>query len=266
MVVFPGCKINLGLTITSKRNDGYHNLKSAFYPVKLSDILEVIPSDHFAIYTSGLPIAGDHSDNLVVKAYYQLQDVYELPPVKVHLHKVVPMGAGLGGGSADGAAMLVLLNQLFDLKMSIQELEERADQLGSDCAFFIRNEPAYIQGKGEQVTPIQLDLSDYFIQIVNPGIHVSTAAAFSGIQPGKRRFDLEKITTTSLAMWGDQVKNDFEDTILPLHPVIADIKNKLASKGALYTSMTGTGSSVYGIFKDEPAPLFPDYFEYINRL
>ena len=266
MVVFPGCKINLGLTITSKRSDGFHNLESVFYPIALTDILEVVPSDHFAIYTSGIPIAGDHSDNLVVKAYYQLQDIYALPPVRVHLHKLVPMGAGLGGGSADGAAMLVLLNQLFDLKMSIHECEERADQLGSDCAFFIRNEPAYIQGKGEQVTPIQFNLSDYFIQLINPGIHVNTAAAFSGIQPGKRSFDLETITSKSPNQWGDRVKNDFEDTILPIHPVIAEIKKKLASKGALYTSMTGTGSSVYGIFKDKPSPLFPDYFEYINRL
>ena len=266
MIKFPGCKINIGLTIFFKRDDGYHALESVFYPLELSDVLEVIPSDHFSIHTSGLPIHGDHSDNLVVKAYYQLQDKYDLPPVKVHLHKIVPMGAGLGGGSADGAAMLVLLNDLFDLKMSTSELEERADKLGSDCAFFIRNKPAFIEGKGEMVTPISLDLSDYYIYLINPGIHVSTAEAFGGITPGKRSFDLSTITDSAPKNWEEKVKNDFEDTILPLHPEIESIKKELYKNGACYASMTGTGSSVYGIFDQEPQAIFPEYFEYINRL
>jgi 4-diphosphocytidyl-2-C-methyl-D-erythritol kinase len=266
MIKFPGCKINIGLTILFKRNDGYHALESVFYPLELSDILEVIPSDHFSIRTSGLPIRGDHSDNLVVKAYYQLQDAFNLPPVKIHLHKVVPMGAGLGGGSADGAAMLVLLNELFDLNISTSELEQRADQLGSDCAFFIQNQPSLIQGKGEIVKPIQLDLSDYYIYLINPGIHVPTAAAFGGINAGNRSFDLSTITDSAPKDWGEKVKNDFEDTILPLHPEIESIKKELYKNGACYASMTGTGSSVYGIFDQKPKAIFPHYFEFIKAL
>ena len=266
MVVFPGCKINIGLTLVDRRPDGYHNLESVFYPLNLTDILEVVPHDHFAIHTSGLPIKGDHSDNLVVKAFYDLQDDFDLPPVKIHLHKVVPMGAGLGGGSADGAAMLVLLNNLFDLNISNKELERRADKLGSDCAFFIKNKPAYITGKGEHVQPISFDLSEYFIQLINPGIHISTAEAFGGIQPGKRFFDLNWILNHEPALWLPKVFNDFEDTVLDGNPEIDEIKQKLIEQGALYVSMTGTGSSVYGIFNKKPNPLNVGYFEWINSL
>lgn len=266
MVIFPGCKINIGLNIIGKHADGYHKIESIFYPLGLSDILEIIPNKNFSITTSGLTIKGDHSDNLVVKAYYLLQDKYDIPPVKIHLHKVVPMGAGLGGGSADGAAMLVLLNDLFELNISIKELEFFADELGSDCAFFIRNEAAYVQGKGEIINPITLDLKGLYIHVINPQIHISTKEAFAGITPSINTSNLTEIYNSDFNKWKNEVKNDFESTIFRNHPEIGSIKNNLYAQGALYASMTGTGSSVYGLFKKEPIKSYPNYFEWIAKL
>ena len=183
MVIFPGSKINIGLNITAKRSDGYHDLESIFFPIPLSDILEINKSDHFSIEISGLPIQGNSTDNLVVKAYQLMVDHYQISPVKIHLHKIVPMGAGLGGGSADGAATLVLLNNLFELNVSNAKLEVLAQSLGSDCPFFIENQPAYVQGTGDILTALPLNLDTYWIQLIHPGIHISTALAFSQITP-----------------------------------------------------------------------------------
>lgn len=266
MVVFPGCKINIGLNITGKRDDGYHDLESIFYPLNLTDVLEMVPDDHFSIHTSGLPIDGDHSDNLVVKAYYLLQDQYKLPPVKIHLHKVVPMGGGLGGGSADGAAALVLLNRLFNLKISDEKLEEYAAVLGSDCPFFIKSKPAFVEGRGEILTPIELNLSGYYIKLINPGIHISTKTAFSGIKPENSNGYLKTLSPTQIQSWKGEVFNDFEKTIFPHHTEIEKIKKQLQEEGAIYASMTGTGASVYGIFKTEPGTGSTPYFEWTDKL
>ena len=266
MVIFPGCKINIGLNVIGKRSDGYHKIESIFYPLELSDILEIIPNNIFSITTSGLPIKGDHSDNLVVKAFYLLQDKYNLPPVKIHLHKLVPMGAGLGGGSADGAAMLVLLNNLFELNIGLKELEIFADELGSDCAFFIRNEPAFVQGKGEIINPIEVDLKGMYIHLVNPQIHISTQEAFGGIIPSDNNVTLPEVIQTDISNWKSELKNDFETTIFPNHGEIEIIKADLYAQGAFYASMTGTGSSVYGLFNEEPKKCYPNYFEWIAKL
>lgn len=271
MIFFPGCKINIGLNVINKRPDGYHNLESIFFPLPLTDMLEIIQSDHFSIQTTGLPIDGNHSDNLIVKAYYLLQDTYHLPPVKIHLHKQVPMGAGLGGGSADGTATLLALNQLFDLKIPTLELERLADQLGSDCSFFVKNKPLFVQGKGEIHTEIQLDLSSYFIQLIHPGIHISTKEAFSGIGFNSSTISLSNKIQAPIESWKDNIGNDFENTIFPNHPEIADLKDQLYQNGALYASMTGTGSAVYGIFKNKPQSLIKttlpsNYFEWISQL
>ncbi len=266
MIIFPGCKINIGLNIIGKRPDGYHKIESIFYPLELSDILEIIPNDIFSISVTGLPIKGDHSDNLVVKAYYLLQDKYDLPPVKIHLHKVVPMGAGLGGGSADGAATLVLLNRLFDLNIDTKKLELYADQLGSDCAFFIQNTPSFVQGKGEIINPIDVNLKEKYIYLINPQIHISTAEAFGGIVTSPPSKDLKELIRLDFNIWRSELKNDFESTIFPNHTDIEKIKEELYNLGAIYASMTGTGSSVYGIFEKEPITNHPHYFEWVSKL
>ncbi|NOQ74411.1 MAG: 4-(cytidine 5'-diphospho)-2-C-methyl-D-erythritol kinase [Crocinitomix sp.] len=266
MVIFPGCKINIGLNITGKRPDGYHKIESIFYPLELSDILEIVPNKNFSINITGLSIKGDPEDNLIFKAYSLLKVKYNLPPVKIHLHKVVPMGAGLGGGSADGAATLILLNDLFDLKIKNEQLELYADSLGSDCAFFIRNTPAYVKGKGEIIHPIEVNLKGKYIYLINPQIHISTSEAFAGIVPTQQKLNVKECIGQDQKSWQTNIKNDFETTIFPNYPTLAEIKKKLYSNGALYASMTGTGSSVYGIFNKKPALLYPDYFEWISIL
>ncbi len=266
MVIFPGSKINIGLNIVEKRADGFHNLESIFYPIPLSDILEIVKSDSFSFRSTGLSIDGDISDNLVYKAYQLLQKRFNLSPVKIALHKVVPMGAGLGGGSADAAAMLILLNDLFNLNIATKELCDFADKLGSDCSFFIENKPAFVQGKGELLSSTTLDLSSYYIHLVNPNIHINTKTAFSGISIKKSQQQLERLTEKEITNWKKIVYNDFESTIFPNHQELSQIKTKLYTRGALYSSMTGTGSTVYGIFKEKPQVLFPEYFEWTSKL
>ncbi len=254
MICFPSCKINLGLRITEKRADGFHALETIFYPITLTDALEIIiePETSAAPITftsSGLAINGDPSDNLCYKAYYLLKKDYpSIPNIKMHLHKTIPMGAGLGGGSSDGAFTLVTLNQLFNLQLSEQALLDYALQLGSDCPFFIINTPAFATGRGEILTPTSLDLKGYSIVIVNPGIAISTKLAFSLITPKVPDTNLEAIICEPVSTWKDVLINDFEEPIFYSFPEIANIKQTLYQKGAVYASMSGTGSTVYGIF------------------
>ncbi len=266
MVVFPGCKINIGLNIIGKRDDGFHNIESVFYPLNLSDILEIVESDIFSIKISGLSIDVKDSDNLVVKAYEILKSKFDLPPVAIHLHKIVPMGAGLGGGSADAAYTLLLLNDLFDLKISIIDLEQYADKLGSDASFFIRNTPMFVEGKGEIHTPVNINLKGYYIQLINPGIHISTKEAFGTLKLSDNKFDLKHLLEKAPIKWGDNVKNDFENSVFQIHPEIKAIKTDLYKNNALFASMTGTGSSVYAIYEDEPSASHPNHFEWIAKL
>lgn len=271
MVIFPGSKINIGLNITAKRSDGYHDLESIFFPIPLSDILEINKSDHFSIEISGLPIQGNSTDNLVVKAYQLMVDHYQISPVKIHLHKIVPMGAGLGGGSADGAATLVSLNNLFELNVSNAKLEVLAQSLGSDCPFFIENQPAYVQGTGDILTALPLNLDTYWIQLIHPGIHISTALAFSQITPKALSHSLTEWSKAPLSAWKDRFTNDFEKGIFSQFDEIRRIKERMYENGALYASMTGTGSSVYGIYSSKPISIcnqsdLSSYFEWIAPL
>lgn len=250
MVSFPNCKINLGLNITSKRADGYHNLETVFYPIELKDVLEVIQSTTFSFACTGLPVEDATSNNLCVKAYQLLKkDFPGLPPVAIHLHKAIPMGAGLGGGSADGAFMLTLLNKKFRLGITEEKLTAYALLLGSDCPFFIINKTCFATGRGEKLKPITIDLSAYTIVIINPGIHISTKEAFATLTPTEPAVSIKEIIKQPITAWKDLLKNDFETTILPRYAAIAEIKQTLYRQGALYASMTGTGSTVYGIFK-----------------
>lgn len=256
MITFPNCKINLGLYITSRRPDGYHNLETIFFPVPLSDALEIIENKQPGSYKSpviysgsGLEIAGNSSDNLCIKAWQLLKkDFPGLPPVLMHLHKVIPMGAGLGGGSSDAAHALMLLNTKFNLGLSPEVLVDYSLQLGSDCPFFIFNKPAIGKGRGEMLKPIDLDLSGYTLVLVNPGIHISTKEAFGNIVPRQPMPPIEHFAGQPVEAWKDHLLNDFEPGVFHAHPELKDIKNSLYNAGAVYASMSGTGSTIFGLF------------------
>ncbi len=252
MISFPNCKINSGLHILSKREDGFHNLATFFYPLPLHDALEIIQAKKTVFTNSGLPVPGNANDNICLKAYQLLKkDFAELPPVKIHLHKTIPMGAGLGGGSADGAFTLKLLNEKFDLGLSTDQLINYALQLGSDCPFFIVNKPSMATGRGEILEPLPIDLSAYKFVIVNPGIHINTGWAFSQITPAFPEKSIAAIITQPVEKWKEELKNDFEEPVFKNHSEIKSIKEELYKQGAVYASMSGSGSTVYGIFKKE---------------
>ena len=266
MLVYPKSKINIGLNIIGKREDGYHNISSVFYPIELSDILEIVKSDVFSFTSTGIEINCSPENNLIVKAYHLLKSKYQLSPVKIHLHKIVPTGAGLGGGSADATATLQVLNNLFDLKLTGSKLEILALELGSDCPFFVDKRPCIAGGVGELLSSIDLDLSNYFIKIVHPNIHVNTGLAFSAIKQYSSKLNLELYSETRLNEWQAEITNDFETPVFEAHTTLIDIKNKLIEEGAIYTSMSGSGSSIYGLYKTEPRKSFGSYFEWIGNL
>jgi 4-diphosphocytidyl-2-C-methyl-D-erythritol kinase len=247
MITFPNAKINIGLQIVEKRPDGYHNIESCFYPVGWSDVLEILPADTLQFTSSGIDIPGNTQHNLCLKAYQLLKQDFDIPAVHIHLHKVIPIGAGLGGGSADGAFTIKMLNDLFDLRLSIEKMKKYARQLGSDCAFFIENKPVYCLEKGDIFEPIVLDLTGKYITLVNPNIHISTAEAYNGISPHKPQISLRASLSKPIANWQDEVLNDFEQKLLYTYPTIREIKEKLYRLGASYSSMTGSGSTVYAI-------------------
>jgi 4-diphosphocytidyl-2-C-methyl-D-erythritol kinase len=263
MVVFPNSKINIGLNIINKRSDGFHNIESCFYPIGWADILEIIPAATFAFASSGIDIPGEATGNLCVKAYQFLQKDYNLPPVNIHLHKVIPIGAGLGGGSADGAFAIKLLNQVFELNLTSLQMQDYARRLGSDCAFFIENTPVYCYGKGDQFSGILLDLSKYYVVLVNPQIHVGTAEAYAGIIPAVPGKNVQEILQLPIAQWKEYLANDFEKSIFAKYPEVKALKETLYTQGALYASMSGSGSTVYGIFDQEiqVKQLFPEHYQ-----
>jgi 4-diphosphocytidyl-2-C-methyl-D-erythritol kinase len=252
MIRFPNAKINLGLRITGTRPDGYHDLQTVFYPIPFKEALECIPDNSIQtnqFNQTGLTVPGQLKDNLCLKAYELIKAVRpELPYLNIHLHKSIPMGAGLGGGSADAAFMLRMLNDYFKLDLREAALQEMALRLGSDCPFFLLNKPAYAEGRGEKLKPVELDLSTYRILIVNPGIHVSTGWAFSQITPSLSQQSPQEIIKLPVSEWRGFLVNDFEGPVCNAYPLIADIKNIMYSSGALYASMTGSGSTVFGIF------------------
>ncbi len=268
MVSFPNCKINLGLHILRKRSDGYHDLETVFYPIGLTDILEIIENRYAKtavhLSTSGEPVEGRPANNLCVRAYRLLQkDFPSLPPMLIHLHKVIPAGAGLGGGSANASFTLQMINEIAGLGLNQQQLLHYAAQLGSDCPFFIINKPCYATGRGEILEEFELDLSAYSIVLVNPGIHVNTGVAFTGIVPAMPAYSIKEILQQPVSQWKYKLQNDFEKTVFKTYREIVDIKDSLYQQGALYASMSGSGSSVYGIFEKDKVPVtsFPaDYF------
>ncbi|HUM46267.1 MAG TPA: 4-(cytidine 5'-diphospho)-2-C-methyl-D-erythritol kinase [Chitinophagales bacterium] len=259
MISFPNCKINLGLRILSRRADGYHNLVSVFYPVPWCDALEFIRSSVFSFESDGLKIDSVAEDNLCVKAYRLLQKLYALPPVKMMLLKNIPMGAGLGGGSADGAFCLKMLNEYFELNLSDEVLKSHAMMLGSDCPFFMENKPMLVTGKGGQLDSIAVDLEGYYLLVVYPEIAINTSWAFNEFAKSAinrdSRVSIREFTEQLLqpvTTWKEFLVNDFEPMVEFHHPEIAGIRKQLYEKGALIASMTGSGSAVFGIFKEQP--------------
>jgi len=263
MVFFPNSKINLGLEIISKRPDNFHNLISCFYPVPLCDVLEIIAAEEFSFTTSGLEIPGITEQNLCIQAYHLLCRDFSLPTVNIHLHKAIPMGAGLGGGSSDAAFVLKGLNALFELGLSETILTIYAQKLGSDCAFFIKNSAALATEKGDILTPLAFSLKGYSILIVHPNIHSSTQEAYAGVKPKPSTIDLTEVLNGPKEHWEKMLKNTFEDSLFPKYPELESIKMKLYETGAFYASMTGSGSAIFGLFENLPQippHLFKGYF------
>lgn len=267
MIVFPNCKINLGLHVISKRPDGFHELETVFYPLPLTDALEVLSPGQLQFSSSGIAVPGNPADNLCLKAWHLLkQDYPSLPEVNIHLHKHIPIGAGLGGGSSDAAFMLQLLNSRFQLGISAEQLLEYAARLGSDCAFFISNKPCFATGRGEIMTPVGLDLSAYSFVLVYPAVHINTGWAFGRITPKAPALSLHESILQPIEDWKEIITNDFEAPVFEAHPHLKEIKEKLYRYGAVYATMSGSGSAFVGIFpKNSTAGISfnPDYKVFI---
>ncbi|MCD7976297.1 MAG: 4-(cytidine 5'-diphospho)-2-C-methyl-D-erythritol kinase [Tannerellaceae bacterium] len=250
MICFPNAKINLGLNVVSKRPDGYHNIETVFYPIPVRDALEIVPAEQTTFHQTGLSITGDPEQNLVMKALFRLQEKYGIPALEIHLLKTIPFGAGLGGGSADAAFMLKLVNDFCRLDISIKELEEVAATIGADCPFFIQNKPVFASGTGNIFEPVSLSLKNYHLVLVKPDIAVSTPKAYSMIKPAPAAVSLKEIIRTPVNQWKDSMINDFEEVVFSQHPEIRKIKEDLYAAGAIYAAMSGSGSSVFGLFEN----------------
>ena len=276
MITFPLAKINLGLNVVERRTDGYHNLETVFYPVPINDALELTPMDpqfpsavDCDLKVTNLAIEGDEQRNLVVRAYQMLkQDFPQLPRLHAHLYKGIPTQAGMGGGSSDCAYTLTLLNKMFSLQLTDQQLIDYAARLGADCPFFILSRPAYAEGIGELLKPVDLNLSGYYIAVVRPDIPVPTREAFSLITPQRPRKNCRDIVMQPVGTWREELVNDFEHSVFTLHPEIGDIKEQLYGLGAVYAAMSGSGSAVFGLFHQAPdlTARFSGMFTYCGKL
>lgn len=259
MVVFPKAKINIGLRITGKRNDGYHNIETVFYPVSLCDALEfVVPAAHDGkdiLKVTGISVGVSPEENIVMKAVMKLRDKYSFPRLSIHLHKAIPNGAGLGGGSSDAACMMKSINRHFNLLIGNKELKSIALDIGSDCPFFIEGDPAFASGRGEILEPISPVLSGYYLLLLNPGVNINTGEAYQNCIPETPSASLLQLASLEITKWKDLIFNDFEELAFKKYPVIKKIKDDLYTTGALFSSMSGSGSSVYGIFSKKPESL-----------
>ncbi len=262
MIRFSNCKLNLGLYVTAKRPDGYHEIRSVMYPVDdLNDAIEVVPSDSDGVEftSSGLLLDCPEDKNLCVRTYRLMKERYGIGGVKMHIHKTVPFGAGLGGGSSDAVCVIRLLDDLFCLRLDEEEMESVAGELGSDTVFFVRNRPAMASGRGEIIRPIDLSLEGWHVLVVKPDFSVGTAQAYGGICPRPMDAPLEELIGAGPECWKDRLKNDFEEPVFRLYPELARIKSDLYDAGAVYAAMSGSGSAVFGLFREEPRR--PEYFE-----
>ena len=260
MIIFSNSKINIGLNIISKRDDGFHNIQSVFYPIKLSDVFEFSVNEKEYLNITGIQLAKNNK-NLIIQAYDILSEKYNLPPLQIHLHKIIPIEAGLGGGSSDAAYMLKTLNKFFELNISNVELKSFADKIGSDCSFFIDNKPSYVTGKGEKHKYLPNFLKGKYLVVIKAKVSISTKEAFQNMIINKTSVDLSKISEAPIKDWKQFVTNDFENYAFEKFPELAEIKNFLYSYGAEYVSMSGSGSAIYGIFNENPNILqYKGYF------
>ncbi|MBN2164839.1 MAG: 4-(cytidine 5'-diphospho)-2-C-methyl-D-erythritol kinase [Marinilabiliaceae bacterium] len=271
MIDFPNAKINLGLNVIEKRTDGYHNIESIFLPIELNDILEVIfgkdINNPYTWINSGLIIDTPPENNICIKALKLIkQKGFNIPAIEIQLYKNIPFGAGLGGGSADGAFMLKLLNNSFNLGISNNELKQMAIKLGADCSFFLDNKPAFVTGIGNIINPIEIKLDNYFIGLVIPNIHISTPMAYQNIKPKQPQTNLLEAIKYPIKEWKNTIFNDFELSVFNNFPEIKTIKDDLYRQGAIYASMSGSGSSVYGIFDSEPQLNYPNLFTWSGKV
>lgn len=274
MICFPNAKINIGLDIIEKRTDGYHNLESLFYSIALTDILEIVEGGERkglgiqSFKVTGIKIPEPVEKNLCFQAHKLLKNDFDLPPLQIHLHKIIPTGSGLGGGSSDAAFTIKLINKLFSLQLSDQKMLEYAEKLGSDCPFFINNVASLATGKGNKLTPISINLEKYYLVLVYPNIQIKSSIAYQYIFPGQKAKSISDLVRLKVQKWKGMVGNDFEGPVFRLYPEIARIKDKLYRLGALYCSMSGSGSSVYGIFNSaiDVKKIFPDYFVWQEKL
>jgi 4-diphosphocytidyl-2-C-methyl-D-erythritol kinase len=254
MVLFPPAKINIGLFITEKRPDGFHALETCFVQIPWNDILEITPATNFSFSSSGLPISGSVATNLCVRAYELLKKDFSLAPVHIHLHKIIPMGAGLGGGSSDAAYTLMGLRNVFELPLSNEDLVPYAQQLGSDCAFFLFNQAQFGQGKGDELSPISLSLKGYFVLLAYPNFGISTQQAYAQVKPKPAPVFLPDAISLPMNSWKAQINNDFEESLFPSYPLLEQMKKEMYSLGAEYAAMSGSGSTMFGIFKQKIDP------------
>ena len=273
MYLLPNAKINIGLNIINNRDDGYHDLQTVFYPIPLTDALEIQPqksNQDIEFYCSGIKIPDSKNNNLVMKIFRSLQKEFQLPPIIINLSKHIPIGAGLGGGSSDAAFMMKMLNEYFSLDLSNYEMEKRLSEIGADCAFFIRNKATYAEGVGNVFSDIDINLSKYFLALVKPNIHISTKQAYANVVSKRPLIDLNTaIERTPIENWSENIKNDFESSLFHAFPQLSIIKQTLYDIGAVYASMTGSGSALYGIFNrpiDNLSKIFPDCFTFFHEL
>ncbi|MFA5972341.1 MAG: 4-(cytidine 5'-diphospho)-2-C-methyl-D-erythritol kinase [Lentimicrobiaceae bacterium] len=260
MITFPNCKINLGLWVIQRRTDGYHNIQTVMIPVPWCDILEIVPANdsETTLIVTGNQFESPIENNLCYKAWKLMADQYTVPPVSIHLHKVIPTGAGLGGGSSDASFTLRMLNSMFQLNLDNEILRSLAVQLGMDCPFFIENVPALSTGRGEFLKPVSLNFEGFYLVIVKPEIHVSTAAAFLGIKPVFRENSIDELTSLPIQEWKKVLHNDFDESVFALYPEIQEVRNLLYRHGAIYAAMSGSGSAVFGLFARNPGEMdFP---------
>ena len=262
MLYYSNAKINLGLNIIEKRSDGFHNLESVFYPINVKDALEFIPSQNTNLTSSGIKIDCSTNDNLIIKAYQLLQKDFEIPNLSFHIHKNIPFGAGLGGGSANAAYTISEINKFYKLNMSEPEIINYTSRLGSDCSFFIKNKPLFADRKGDNFKNINLNLSEYYILLIHPGFGISTVEAYQKITAKKPKKSILEIINEPIEKWKSELINDFETALFPQYPILEELKNQLYSDGAVYASMSGSGSSIFGIFKNKPSN--KNYLKYWN--
>ena len=273
MLLLPNCKINIGLNIVSKRSDGYHNLETVFFPIPLRDNLEFKEIENedvpYRLVSGGVPIEGKPEDNLIVKVYLDMKAEFNLPALELSLYKNIPMGAGLGGGSSDAAAMMKGLNEAYNLQLSAEDMEKRLAKFGADCPFFVRNKPAYATGIGDELTNCNVSLKDKFIVLVKPDVFVSTKEAYAHVTPKLPAIPLAEAIKLPIETWKEQIVNDFEQSVFPFHPELPAIKQTLYDMAAVYASMSGSGSTMYGIF-NRPTPeaneVFDKCFVYTKKL